>query len=141
MGGRGGSSGLSSKTANLTVNGESILKAAAPYMRMYKYVGIRTQEEVFSLGDMQHKSHNWINGDDTRKKLNGLSATNIKSEAIAAHSDIKKSYSELKKYKNSGYYFGDNVAIVVSNSAKRGRDVGEIIMENPKVVKILKRKK
>lgn len=141
MGGRGGSSGIASKTGNLTIFGENIIDSAKQYLKKYKFVGIRTQEETFSLGDMSHESHTWKNGDDTGKKIGGVSATNVKSEAIAAHSDIKKDYSQLRKYKNSGYYYGDNAAIIVSNSAKRGRDVGEIIMENPKVVKIFRRKK
>lgn len=110
-------------------------------MKQYKYVGIRTQEEEFSLGNIEHQSHTWRNGDDTGKKIGGISATNIRSEAIAAHSDIKENYSELRKFKNNGYYYGDNVAIIVSNSARRGSDVGELIMQNAKVVKIFKKKK
>ncbi len=136
-----GNSNRTASKSNLTIYGESIIDSAREYLKKYKFVGIRTQEESFSLGDMSHESHTWKNGDDTGRKIGGVSATNIKSEAIAAHSDIKKNYSELRKYKNSGYYYGDNVAIIVSNSAKRGRDVGEIVMENPKVVKIFKRKK
>lgn len=143
MGGRGGSSGLSSNspTRDLTIYGQNILDAAREYLRDYKYVGIRTQEEPFELGNISHESHTWRNGDDTGRSVGGISATNVKSEAIAAHSDIKRDYSQLRKFKNSGYYYGDNVAIIVSNSARRGRDVGELIMENPKVVKIFRKKR
>ena len=145
MGGRGGSSGRANglyygnKALALEIDGQKIQDLIAPYLGKYKYIGIRTQEEPFELGDMQHQSVIWRNGDETNQKLGGISATNIKSEAVAAHSDIKKDYLKMRNYRNSGYYYGNNVAIIVGNEAKRGSDYGEIIIKKPKVVRIAKR--
>ena len=145
MGGRGGSSGRANglyygnKALALEIDGQKIQDLIAPYLGKYKYIGIRTQEEPFELGDMQHQSVVWKNGDETNQKLSGISATNIKSEAVAAHSDIKKDYLKMRNYRNSGYYYGNNVAIIVGNEAKRGSDYGEIIIKKPKVVRIVKR--
>lgn len=145
MGGRGSSSGganglyYGNKALALEIDGQKIQDLIAPYLGKYKYIGIRTQEEPFELGHMQHQSVIWRNGDETNQKLGGISATNIKSEAVAAHSDIKKDYLKMRNYRNSGYYYGNNVAIIVGNEAKRGSDYGEIIIKNPKVVRIAKR--
>lgn len=139
----GGSHGRNSVKNNpaihLTIGGQDIYEAVLPYIGKYKYVGIRTQDEQFQLGEISHESVVWRNGVETQKSLGGISATSIKSEAIAAHSDIKQDRSELRRFKNSGYYYGKNVAIIVGNDAKRGRDTGEIVIRDPKVVKILRR--
>lgn len=145
MGGRGGASGganglyYGNKALALEIDGQKIQDLVAPYLGKYKYIGIRTQEEPFELGDMQHQSVVWRNGDETNQKLGGISATNIKSEAVAAHSDIKGDYRKMRNYRNSGYYYGNNVAIIVGNEAKRGEDYGEIVIKDPKVVRIVKR--
>lgn len=145
MGGRGGASGGSNglyygnKALALEIDGQKIQDLIAPYLGKYKYIGIRTQEEPFELGYMQHQSVVWRNGEETSQRLGGVSATNIKSESVSAHSDIKKDYSKLSKYRNNGYYYGNNVAIIVGNEAKRGADYGEIVIKDPKVVRIVKR--
>ena len=124
MGGRGGSSGganglyYGNKALALEIDGQKMQDLIAPYLGKYRYIGIRTQEEPFELGHMQHQSVVWRNGDETNQKLGGVSATNIKSEAVAAHSDIKKDYLKMRNYRNSGYYYGINVAIFVGNAAK-----------------------
>lgn len=147
MGGRGGSSGganglyYGNKALALEIDGQKIQDLIAPYIGEYRYIGIRTQEEPFELGDMQHQSVVWRNDEPTNRKLDGVSATNIKSEAVASHSDIKKNYSKMRNYRNDGYYYGNNVAIIVGNEAKRGEDYGEIVIKNPKVVRIIKRGK
>ena len=145
MGGRGGSSGRANglyygnKALDLEIDGQKIQDLIAPYLGKYKYIGIRTQEEPFELGDMQHQSVVWRNGEETSQRLGGVSATNIKSEAVSSHSDIKRDYLKMRNYRNSGYYYGNNVAIIVGNESKRGSDYGEIIIKKPKVVRILKR--
>lgn len=136
MGGRGASGG--GRYGELTVGGVSIMDAAREYLKKYKYVGIRTQEEPFALGEIAHESSVWKNGVETGKSVGGISATSVRSEAIVAHSDIKKEYAKTRKYKNVGYYYGNNVAIVVSNDAKRGYDAGEMVMRGARVVKILR---
>lgn len=149
MGGRGGSSGTggggnavkNNPAIHLTIAGQDIYEAVLPYIGKYKYVGLRTQSEEFQLGEVSHKSAVWINGVETSRNLSGLSATSVKSKEVAAHSDAKKSFEQMEQFGVEGYYPGGNVAIVVGNDAKRGRDTGEIVIRDPKVVKILKRGK
>ena len=138
---RGGANGLyyGNKALALEIDGQKIQDLIAPYLGKYRYIGIRTQEEPFELGDMQHQSVVWINGEETNKKLGGISATNIKSEAVASHSDIKRDLSKMRSYRQAGFYYGNNVAIIVGNEAKRGADYGEIVIKKPKVVRIVKR--
>lgn len=142
MGGGGSKSSILKNNPALSekINGVEISELVAPYIGKYKYVAIRTQEESFQLGDIEHKSSVWRNGEETNRKLTGISATNIKSNAIAMHSDAKKERSMQKKYKINGYYYGDNVAIIVGNNAKRGADAGEIVINDAKVVKIIKKR-
>lgn len=148
MGGRGSS--IAGRTSigtskgarvieNETFGGENIIKDIAELRKQYKYVGIRTQEEPFELGQMSHKSSHWVNGDETNKLLDGVSATSVKSSAVQGHSDSKKDYSQQRKYGNhAGYYYGNHVAIIVGNEARSGADQGEIIIKKPKVKRILK---
>lgn len=77
----------------------------------YGYIGIRVQEEPFELGEMDHVSHIWDNGDDTGVELSGVCATNINSIIFPE-------------------YFGSHIAIICGDHAETGEDVGEIIIED-----------
>lgn len=77
----------------------------------YGYIGIRVQEEPFELGEMDHFSHIWDNGDDTGIELNGVCATDINSTMAPE-------------------YYGDHIAIICGNCAEFGEDVGEIIIRD-----------
>ena len=90
----------------------------------YEYVGIRTQEEPFELGEMDHVSHIWVDGDDTGEELDGVSALSLTSKYI--------DWTKL-----ASAYYGDHVAIICGYSASWGEDDGEIIIEDPEVVEII----
>ncbi len=89
-----------------------------PY-REYEYIGVRVQEQEFELGEMDHVSHVWDNGDDTGEELNGVCA--LKADAL-----------ELAEM-----YFGEHAAIIAGNSIEYGEDVGEIIISDAVVIEIL----
>lgn len=85
----------------------------------YEIIGVRVQEEPFELGEMDHRSHIWVDGDDTGEELNGVCV--IKHDAL--------------KYADD--YFGNHIAIVAGNRYTYGEDPGEVILEDPVVVEIL----
>ena len=86
----------------------------------YEKFGIRTQEVPFSVGSMDHVSHDWIDGDETEDELNGVCAQDVDT---------------IEKYNNE--YFGNYVAIIAGNEYEYGEDDGEIIIRDPVVVRIL----
>lgn len=88
----------------------------------YDFIGIRTQEEEFELGTMDHVSHIWDDGEDTGEELNGVCAVSVKAYNWQKLVDI---------------YCGDHIAIIAGNSAEYGEDAGEIIIEDAEVVEIL----
>ena len=90
----------------------------------YEYVGIRVQEQEFELGEITHKSHNWGYNDnyetvDFGEELDGICCTRLE---------------EAEKSE----YFGDHIAVICGNHATFGEDDGEIIIEDPVVVKIIR---
>lgn len=112
------------------MTGSEIKAVAERYSNDYDYVGIRTQEHPYSLGAINHQSHVWDDGYDTGEQLEGVSATNIHSDAVHMHGDGKE-------YNRNGYYYGDHIAIICGNAATGGEDVGEIIIEDAVVVEIV----
>lgn len=92
--------------------------------REYEYVGVRVQEQEFELGEITHKSHVWGYDDndevvDFGEELDGICCTRLES---------------LEKNE----YYGDHIAIICGYSATFGNDDGEIIIEDPVVIKIIR---
>lgn len=87
----------------------------------YEVYGIRTQEEPFALGEIDHRSHIWEDGDDTGEELDGICCTT----------------KEMAKLHTSGYYYGKHTAIIAGNRSHSGEDEGEIVITDPVVVRIL----
>lgn len=85
----------------------------------YGVIGIRVQEVPFELGEMNHVSKVWVDGDETDEELDGVCAQAVNT---------------LGKYDNQ--YFGDHVAIVAGYEYSYGEDPGEIIIRDPVVVAI-----
>lgn len=56
---------------------EQIKQVAETFKGEYGIVAIRTQEESFDLGCINHVSHVWDDGDDTGIELDGISATMV----------------------------------------------------------------
>lgn len=80
----------------------------------YGFIGIRQQEEPFTLGPMLHCSRVWDDGEETDMELPGVCATDIDSRVFPQ-------------------YFGEHVAIVCGNIAEYGEDEGELIIADPVV--------
>lgn len=105
----------------LTSEMVSKAKAIADNLSLdYEKIGIRVQEVPFELGEMDHRSHVWVDGDETDELLPGVSAQDIKT---------------IDKYRNE--YFGGYVAVVAGNEYEYGEDAGEIIIRDPVVVAVL----
>ena len=85
----------------------------------YEIVGVRVQEEPFELGEMEHRSAVWEDGEATEETLDGVCV--VKHDKLAEAQD----------------YYGNHVAIVVGNRYTYGEDPGEIIIEDPVVVEVL----
>lgn len=113
---------------------EELLKAIAAvkdeYFYYYTYIGVRTQEKEFDLGEIDHCSSVWVDGEETDDTLDGISCTNVNSPAVVAH-------CEEGMGSRFGVYFGDHVALIGSNDAEYGEDEGELIMRDAVVLKIL----
>lgn len=86
----------------------------------YEKIGIRVQEESFALGELDHVSHVWVDGEDTGEELDGVCAQEI---------------SSIDKFPND--YWGYHIAIIAGNEYSYGVDPGEIIIRDPVVVEIL----
>lgn len=107
---------------------EQIREAAEQYIGEYAVVAIRTQEEPFELGEIDHLSHVWNDGEDTEEEIDGLSATTVKSARIDMHAD---DHSPIH-----GFYFGEHAAIVCGNDYEVGEDEGEVVISDPVCVHI-----
>lgn len=96
------------------------VKAAADELFYdYEIIGIRVQSVPFELGEMDHRSHVWVDDNETDEELDGVSV-------------IRADHAELAKN-----YFGDHVAIIVGNAYTYGEDLGEIVLEDAEVYEIL----
>lgn len=99
---------------------EKVKELATDIYREYEYIGIRVQDETpFELGNLDHVSHVWVDGEDTGEELGGACV-------------IRGDRAELAKS-----YFGDYVAIIGGNSAEYGEDDGELIISDPVVLEVL----
>ena len=88
----------------------------------YEVIGIRVQEEEFQLGEMDHVSHIWDDGEDTGEELDGVCAD--------SSTEADRVFQMLDCY-------GDHVAIIAGNDYSWGQDYGEIIIRDPVVVEVL----
>ena len=105
-----------------------IKKIAEKYKGEYEYIGVRTQEEAFKLGALDHCSSVWDDGNETEGMLNGISVTNVHSDALKMHTGEDPMFRS---------YFGEHKAIICGNSAESGDDEGELIIADPVVVEVL----
>ena len=85
----------------------------------YEKVCIRVQDVPFDMGPMDHRSHVWIDNEETEEELDGVCV-------------LDSAYADLAKH-----YCGDHVAIIAGNEYSYGQDVGEISLQDAVVVEIL----
>lgn len=102
---------------------DRIAAVAEEYDFDYACIAVRKQEEPFALGEIDHVSHIWDNGEDTGEELNGLCG--IKVNAL----------DDSARY--NGYYFGRHIAVIAGNSYEYGEDAGEVIISDPVVISII----
>lgn len=100
----------------------------------YEYLGVRTQEMPFTLGKMDHCSREWNDHDYDNlglvTELDGVCCTSIDSDAMRMHCDDYDSHY--------GFYYGDHMAVIAGNDTMYGADYGELIINDPVVIYIIK---
>ena len=87
----------------------------------FEFIGVRVQEQEFELGEVKHNSSVWVDGDETDEELDGICAIDVN----------KLAYVKVE-------YPGEHMAIIASNRAHAGEDIGEIVMSDAQVVAIIK---
>lgn len=85
----------------------------------FGYIGVRVQEDPFTLGETLDNSFVWVDGEMTDEELDGTCAVKIDEAELAKR------------------YFGDYVAIIGGDSMEYGQDLGEIIIRNAEVLEIV----
>lgn len=109
---------------------EQIIERIEELLYDYEFVGVRVQEQPFELGEVDHKSKVWVDGDETEEDLPGLCTLRIRSAGEAR--DIVDTACIL-------YGYGDyHCAIVCGNQGEYGEDAGEIILADPVCEIVLK---
>lgn len=103
---------------------EQVKKIAEENDMDYECIAIRVQEVPFELGEMSHVSHRWDDGDDTGEELDGVCGTKVSS--IKAANAI------------TAYYYGEHLAVIAGNHYTYGEDDGEVVIEDAKVIAIIK---
>lgn len=99
-----------------------IKAAAEEHCYDFEKLGVRVQEEAFSLGKMTHNSHVWVDGEETDEELDGICVTSIE---------------ELSSVIASGrFYFGSHIALLGAYEYEYGEDMGELIFKEAEVIKI-----
>mgnify|MGYP004560079889 FL=1 len=83
-------------------------------------VALRAQAEPFELGDLDHNSVIWIDGEETEEELNGVCGLAL---------------DDVELINN---YYNDHIAIIAGDRYEWGQDAGEIIIEDAQVVKIIR---
>lgn len=100
---------------------EKIMAIAEEYEMDYEYIGIRFQEQEFELGELDHVSSVWVDGDETDEELDGVSVIDVQKLGAL----------------NQTTYFGDHIAVIGGNAATYGEDLGELVIEEPVVLEII----
>ena len=86
----------------------------------FECIGIRVQDGIpFELGNLDHTSKVWDNGEETNIDLDGV--------CIIGINDIE----------NIKAYYGDHAAVVVGDTCEYGEDQGELVIKNAQVIEIL----
>ena len=84
----------------------------------YEAVGVRVQDVQFELGEMDHVSKVWIDGEETDEELDGVCVTDVNSLGV-------------------NEYYGEHMAVVAGNKFCYGEDFGEMIIKDAQVIAIL----
>lgn len=102
-----------------------LLEIAEDLYYDYEVVAIRVQEPAFELGEINHVSRVWIDGEETNEELNGICCISSKyaSKVFGGRFPV--------------VYPGSHVAIIAGNHYEPGEDFGEVIISDPVVVDVV----
>lgn len=89
--------------------------------------------------DVLKPSYKWKNGDWTDKVLPGTSVAAIQGGTIEDVLSSLHNLGALGKTSKNGYYYGDDVALVMGGSSRKGEDFGEWLIKDPLVIDIWKK--
>ncbi len=97
-----------------------IIEKAEAYRYDYEAIGIRVQNKAFSLGEIEHVSHVWEDGEDTGEELDGICCISLNLlNRIACD------------------YPGEHIAIIGGSLESYGEDEGEIIISEAEVLEVI----
>lgn len=96
-----------------------------------QFIGVRTQEQPFELGPIDHVSQVWVDGDETDEELDGICVTAI-GDGPWAESDVRQHASDHDPV--GPYYPFDHVALIAYDRCSYGEDEGEVIANDAEVV-------
>lgn len=98
----------------------------------YAYIGIRTQEEPFELGPIDHKSRCWFGREDDVEDMDDMPELDGLSVTIYNPSMLH----DMKGHVEGGCYYreGGHTAIIGFNDYSMGDDAGEAVAEDPEVL-------
>ena len=99
-------------------------------------IGLRVlpdEQALLNVGDEVPASFKWRNGEITEKQLHGSSAAGVGSGTDA---EILQAIRNLGLYENgpNGYYSGKKIALIAGNSARKGEDIGEKVIDKAKIL-------
>jgi hypothetical protein len=94
----------------------------------YSYIGIRSQDQEFALGQFHHQSVVWDDGNETDEVLDGACCTDYNSRALGMHTGEDR----------WARYNYKHTAIIASDYADYGEDEGELIISDPEVLYIIR---
>lgn len=90
------------------------------------FVAVRTQEQPFEPGPIDHESVAWDDGEETDEGLGGICATDTADRrAVMMHSSDPNIFD--------GFYPGDHTALITGRLIGRGEDMGEVVIADANV--------
>lgn len=95
------------------------------------------RDAVVSVGDVLAPSNVWDDGNDTGESLDGTSAIRITGYD---HAGVMAALQMLGADGDRINYFGDTVVLIKSPDFSRGEDLNEIVLRDPIVINIWKKK-
>jgi len=98
-------------------------------------IGLRTTDDPEDVDNLDRESRVWVDGKRTRKRIGGLSATNVTERLVFARHGFD---DKDKTLGHGGSYFGDNHYLVAGyrDEGTDGQDNGERVIKAHKIIKL-----
>ena len=104
----------------------------------YSYFGIRSDDEVYNIGDFLPESHVWEDREPTEELLPGTCATGINSASLWDYDDAIAAISAALEIQESYYRWYKHQYVIAGSSMEYGEDEGEYILSNARVIAVIK---